>query len=173
MTTILCATIFQTAMLLSATEAKETNAESYTEARKATLETGKPMVVMVTTDWCPPCQVMKKTILPRVREHGLLRKVVFTVVNPDQDRKLADEITGGGPIPQLVMFRKTSDGWVRKKLVGGQTVENVEKFINEGLVSKDMDKKTEEPSTAEHDPTPASVGDHAAHAQQGEQAKHG
>ena len=117
--------------------------DTYAEAHRVTEETGKPMVVMVGTDWCSPCQMMKKTILPRVREHGLLRRVAFAVVNPDRDGELADQITGGGPIPQLVMFRKTAKGWVRKKLVGGQSVETVEEFINEGLASDAADKKAD------------------------------
>ena len=150
MTTLLCATLLQTALLLSGVEttpaakapaAKATPAaakaqpaakakeeakpvpETYSAARQDTAKTGKPMVIMVSTDWCPPCQVMKKTVLPRVREHGLLRKVAFARVNPDEDAELANQITGGGPIPQLIMFRKTKKGWVRKVLVGGQSVE--------------------------------------------------
>ena len=99
------------------------------------------MVVMVSTDWCPPCQVMKKTILPRVRERGLLRKVAFAVVNPDRDGDLAEKLTGGGPIPQLVMFRKTADGWMRRKLVGGQSVETVEQFIKEGLSQDEQERQ--------------------------------
>jgi thioredoxin-like negative regulator of GroEL len=106
---------------------------------------------MVSTDWCPPCQVMKKTILPRVREHGFLRKVIFAVVNPDRDRDLAQEITGGGPIPQLVMFHKTADGWARTKLVGGQNVETVEEFIKDGLALDKADKDAAKKSNRKKD----------------------
>ena len=115
MTTTLCAIIVHAALVLSGAEATPPAADSYAAARRTTVETGKPMVVMVSTDWCPPCQVMKKTILPRVRKRGLLRKVAFAMVNPDQDSELAEKITGGGPIPQLVMFRKTADGWMRQE----------------------------------------------------------
>ena len=73
-----------------------------------------------------PCQVMKKTVIPQVRKRGLLRKVAFAIVNPDRDRDLADQLTGGGPVPQLVMYRKTTKGWCRQALVGGQSVEAVE-----------------------------------------------
>jgi len=141
MTTMLCATVVQIALLLTGAEATTPDSETYTEAHRATVETGKPMVVMVSTDWCAPCQVMKKTILPRVRERGLLRKVAFAMVNPDRDGKLAQEITGGGPVPQLVMFRKSGNGWVRKKLIGSQSEEEVEKFINEGLAADESEKK--------------------------------
>ena len=142
MTSLLCATIVQAAIMATAVDATPASLETYAEARRTTTETGKPMVVMVSTDWCPPCQMMKKTVLPRVREHGLLRKVAFAMVNPDRDRDLAEKLTGGGPIPQLLMFRKTANGWVRKKLVGGQSTETVEEFITEGLAKDKADKKS-------------------------------
>jgi thioredoxin-like negative regulator of GroEL len=148
-TTTLCATVLQAALLLTGAEATQPTAETYADARQVTMKTGRPMVVMVSTDWCAPCQMMKRTILPRVREHGLFRKVAFAVVNPDRDTELANEITGGGPVPQLVMFRKTSKGWVRKKLIGGQSVETVEEFINEGLASDKADKKTDKKTEVE------------------------
>ena len=141
MTTMLCATVMQAALLLPGANDSPITGPTYAEAHRVTVATGKPMVVMIGTDWCSPCQMMKKTILPRVREHGVLRRVAFAVVNPDRETDLANEITGGGPIPQLVMFRKTSKGWVRRKLVGGQSVEDVEKFINDGLASDAADKK--------------------------------
>jgi hypothetical protein len=92
--------------------------------------------------------------MPRVRERGLLRKVAFAMVNPDRDGELAEQITGGGPIPQLVMFRRTAKGWVRQKLIGGQSVETVEEFISDGLAqdaaakkapAQQSDKKTSHP----------------------------
>jgi thiol-disulfide isomerase/thioredoxin len=148
MTALLLSTIIQTAILTTGAEAKPVSLETYTEAHRATTETGKPMVVMVGTDWCPPCQAMKKNVLPRVRELGLLRKVAFAVVNPDREKALAEKLTGGGPIPQLVMFRKTDNGWMRRKLVGGQSVETVEQFINEGL-AKDAGEKQKTSSSVD------------------------
>lgn len=143
MTFLFCAAVVQSALLLTGADAPSADAsETYEAAHQTTVETGKPMVVMVGTDWCGPCQAMKKTILPRVREHGLLRKVAFAMVNADRDHDLAEKLTGGGPVPQLVMFRKTADGWMRKKLVGSQSVETVEEFINDGLASDKAEKKT-------------------------------
>ncbi len=155
MTTILCATIVQTALLLTGAEATAAAAESYAEAHRTAVETGKPIVVLVSTNWCVPCQTMKRRIMPRVRTHKSFSKVAFAVVNPDEESELAEQLTGGGPIPQLVMYRKTANGWVRQKLVGGQTEEDVEKFINEGLASDESEKKAEaakasDPPAAEH-----------------------
>ena len=79
--------------------------------------------------------------MPRVRAGGLLRKVAFAMVNADRERELAEKLTDGGPVPQLVMFRKTSHGWLRRRLVGAQSVETVEQFINEGLAQDGGDKK--------------------------------
>jgi thioredoxin-like negative regulator of GroEL len=112
-------------------------AETYAEAHKAMIETGKPMVVMVGTDWCGPCQKMKKTVLPEVRRHGLLRRVAFALVNADREQSLAGKLIGKGPVPQLIMFHKTDKGWQKKKLVGGQSVETVESFIRTAGISEE------------------------------------
>ena len=115
MTLTLCAALMQTVLLTSPTD----SAETYTEARRQITETGRPMVVMVSTDWCGPCQSMKRNVLPRLRERGMFKKVAFAQVNADRDSELAKELTGGGPVPQLVMYRRSGHGWVRRKLVGG------------------------------------------------------
>ena len=111
--------------------------DSYTDAHQASVKTGKPMLVMVSTDWCPACQVMKKRIMPQVRERGLLSRISFATVDPDQEGELAHQLIGSGPIPELVMYRKTPRGWIRRVLIGAQSVEGVEQFINQGSVADD------------------------------------
>jgi thioredoxin-like negative regulator of GroEL len=110
-----------------------TGDSSYAAAYQETLATGKPIVVMVSTDWCAPCQTMKRQVLPEVRKRGVLEKVAFAVVNPDHEQQLGRQLLGGGPIPQLIMYRSTPQGWMRRKLIGGQSVSQVEQFINRGL----------------------------------------
>ena len=110
--------------------------ETYTDAHQPPVKTGKPMLVMVSTEWCPACQVMKRRILPQIRERGLLSRVAFANVNPDQEGALSHQLIGNGPIPELVMYRKTPRGWIRRVLIGSQSVENVEQFINEGTVRR-------------------------------------
>ncbi len=122
------------AMLLPiATSEKKTEAETYAAAYKAIVETGKPMVVMVGTEWCPPCQAMKRHILPELRKRRCFGKIVFARVNADDEAGLAKRLTGGGPVPQLIMFRKTKNGWARRKLIGKQSAETVERFVEQGL----------------------------------------
>jgi thiol-disulfide isomerase/thioredoxin len=115
--------------------------ESYADAHQASMKSGKPMLVMVSTEWCPACQVMKRRILPQIRERGLLKRVAFASVNPDQEGELSRQLIGGGPIPQLVMYRKTPRGWTRRAMVGSQSVESVEQFINQGTVADDDEEK--------------------------------
>lgn len=126
MTGLTLAAVLQASILM-------TGADSYGAAHKVTTKTGRPMIVLVGADWCPACVEMKNKVVPKVKRRGLLRKVAFAVVNLDRQRKLGRQLTGGGPIPQLVMYRKTSNGWRRRRLVGGQSVKNVSKFIEEGI----------------------------------------
>lgn len=133
--------------------------ENYADAHAKTIETGRPMLVMVSTDWCMPCQMMKKTVIPQVRERGVLARVAFAIVNPDRDRELAHKITGGGPIPQLILYRKTSEGWTRKTLIGGQSVETVEQFINEGVANDATAKQQPAKEHAETTKKAASTSD--------------
>lgn len=116
-------------------------APSYSDAHRAATETGKPIVVMVSAEWCGPCQKMVKTVLPQVRSHGLLKRVSFAIVNVDREKTLARKLIGGGPVPQLVMFRRTNQGWLRRRLVGGQSTKAVEKFIQQGIAKDEAAKK--------------------------------
>lgn len=107
--------------------------ETYAAARRDLEETGKPMLIMVGTQWCGPCQKMKTLVLPQLRQRGVLGRVAFAQVDADRDGELARQLTGGGPVPQLVMYRQTPNGWVRRKLIGAQSIEAVEQFVAEGL----------------------------------------
>jgi len=145
--------------MLQWTMAAAPPSESYAEARQVVETTGKPMLVMVGAEWCGPCQKMRTQILPRLRERGTLRSVAFAHVDADAQSRLAAELTGGGPVPQLVMYRKTPQGWFRRKLVGVQPVETVERFIQEGVElaagAAEQPAGAPEPATEPKQPPPA------------------
>lgn len=115
-----------------------TGEDNYADAHHEA-EAGKPLVVMVGAEWCGPCQQMKQAVIPQVRKRGLLRKVAFAIVDVDRERKLARKLIGSGSVPQLIMFRRTSHGWARNRLVGGQSVDSVEKFISRGIAQDESD----------------------------------
>lgn len=131
-----------------------TGTDGYAEAHQMVKETGRPMLVVVGADWCPACQTLEKTVLPQVRKRGLLRRVAFAVVNLDHEQELGQQLTAGGPIPQMLMYRKTANGWKMRRMVGNQSVEAVESFINEGL-ALDEDAKKKQKSEPKKEPSPA------------------
>ncbi|NQT36570.1 MAG: thioredoxin family protein [Planctomycetes bacterium] len=111
----------------------DSDSETYSEAVRQSNETGRPILVMVSADWCGACQRMKSTVIPQAKTRGIFSDVSFAVINMDQQRDLGRQLTGGGPIPQLVMYSKTADGWKRQKLVGMQSIDTVERFIEKGI----------------------------------------
>ncbi|HXT58887.1 MAG TPA: thioredoxin family protein [Pirellulales bacterium] len=113
-----------------------TGANNYADAHKVHSETGRPMVILVGAEWCPACVQMKNSVLPQVARRGLLKKVAFATVNADRQSGLAKQLMRGGSIPQLIMYRRTADGWKRHLLVGKQSPEQIEAFINRGLVAE-------------------------------------
>ncbi|MFH1919932.1 MAG: thioredoxin family protein [Planctomycetota bacterium] len=133
-------TTFSLALLCQASILAST-ADTYTEAYHASTKTGRPMVVMVSAEWCPACRTMKKEVIPQVEEKGLLGKVSFAMVNLDRQQELGRKLTRGGPIPQLLMFRRTAEGWRLSRLTGRQSVRKVEAFIDRGLERDATEKK--------------------------------
>jgi len=85
---------------------------------------------------------MKKDVLPEVKRHGILRNVAFAEVDLDEERELGSELTDGGPIPQIVVYRKTPVGWRLRRLIGGQDVRTVEQFILQGVQDDQKDKQS-------------------------------
>jgi thioredoxin-like negative regulator of GroEL len=132
-----------------------TGAETYAEAHQESVETGKPMFVLIGADWCGPCQELKKTVIPQIEKKGLMKRVAFVKINADQESDLAKQLGGGGSIPQLILLRKTDSGWGRRKLVGLQSADTLEKFIKEEIdlaesgASENADAKTAKTSAKE------------------------
>jgi len=118
-------------------------AESYAEAYRLANQTGRPMVVLVGAEWCGPCQNMKRQVIPQVRRRGLFGRVAFATVNVDRQRELGKRLIRGGPIPQLLMFRRTNQGWRLSRLTGGQSVGKVASFIDDGLKRDAAEKEAE------------------------------
>lgn len=133
MTSLTLATILQASIIA-------VGADDYAAARRETTDTGRPMVILVGADWCPACQTMKNEVVPQVKRRGLLGRVAYAVVNLDRQKDLGQQLVADGPIPQFIMYRKTRDGWKRRRLVGGQSAESVEAFIKEGLELDKNDK---------------------------------
>lgn len=118
-----------TVALLLQTSIVAADVNTYAAAHKQTLETGRPLVVLVGADWCPACQQMKQNVIPQAKRQGLLNRVAFATVNSDQEPGVARQLMRGGSIPQLIMYRKTKDGWMRRQLTGAQSLEALDSFL--------------------------------------------
>lgn len=118
------------------------SAETYSEAHKATTEKGYPLVVVVGASWCPACQEMKTKVIPELKRDGVLKDVAFAQVDLDEETELATKLTDGGPIPQIVVYRKTPVGWRLRRLIGGHDVRTVERFILQGVASDEASDPT-------------------------------
>ena len=105
----------------------------YKEAYQASQTSGKPLVVLVGTDWCPGCKQMKGRVLPELGKRGVLRRVAFARIDSDQQSKLARTIMSGGTIPQLILYHKTPRGWKRQQLTGAHSADAVEAFLEKGI----------------------------------------
>ncbi len=124
-------TSFTLALLLQASLATTNHTNSYAAAHKMQVDSGRPLVVLVGTDWCPACRQMKDQVIPQARRKGLLKRVAFAVVNADHEHDLARRLMRGGSIPQLVMFERRADGtFKRTQLTGAQSVESLTSFID-------------------------------------------
>jgi thioredoxin-like negative regulator of GroEL len=119
---------------------------SYATAHEMTSKTGRPMVILVGAKWCPACVQMKDNVVPQLKKRGSLTQVSYAEVDLDRERELGQQLTKGGPIPQLLMYRKTELGWRLRRIVGGQNVENVGRFIAQGI-ALDRASKTHEVSS--------------------------
>jgi thiol-disulfide isomerase/thioredoxin len=121
--------------------------ETYTQAHRLTTRTGRPMVVLVGAEWCPACKVMKDTVIPAVKKRGGLNKVSFAVVDIDEEKELGKTLINRGPIPQLLMYRRTPLGWRLRRIVGGQSVKSVETFVETGIKLDEAAKSGQEQKT--------------------------
>ncbi|GAB6165485.1 thioredoxin family protein [Thermostilla marina] len=107
---------------------------SYANAYRSSMETGRPLVVLVGAEWCPACRTMKTEVLPVLEKRGELKRVAFAQVDYDAEGKLARELTNGGAIPQLLVFEHNNGrDWKVRRLIGSQPVEKVVRFLREGL----------------------------------------
>lgn len=106
----------------------------YATAYKNAQAGDKPLLVLVTAKWCPPCQSMKKNTIPRLLKKSAFKGYHYTNVDLDKDSSVARQLIGGRGVPQLILFEKKAGKWTRKFLSGYNSVASVEKFVQKPVV---------------------------------------
>lgn len=71
---------------------------SYGEARQASIEQERPLIVLVGAEWCGACRIVKPCI-PRLRRMGC-----FCYLDYDRHPKLA-KLLGVKTLPHLIIWR--------------------------------------------------------------------
>ncbi len=91
----------------------------------------KPLLVLVTAEWCPPCRMMKQTTIPRLIESNKFKDVHFATVDLDRNSTDARNLIGSRGVPQLVIYEKQNEAWKVRFLSGYHDVASVESFLNQ------------------------------------------
>ena len=104
--------------------------DDYKRAYNRSLTTGRPLLVLLGAQWCPACQRMKNSTLPEVAEAGGMENLEFAYVDFDLQRNLANRLSRGKSIPQLIWMAKTQTGWDSRVLVGAKSSREVRSFID-------------------------------------------
>ncbi len=109
----------------------------YATAYHQSAENNRPLLVLVTANWCPPCQVMKATTIPELVAKNAFSGVNYATVDYDAQVELASQLIGERGLPQLLLFQKVDGEWQRRYLAGIQTVASVESFMQAaGVVTR-------------------------------------
>lgn len=120
--------------LFAATTLNAQKPVNYKTAYKRAQAGDKPLLVLITATWCPPCQVMKKTTIPELMQKEAFKDFHYATVDLDQEPTIARQLIGSRGVPQLIMFEKRDDKWVRRYLRGIQTPQTVEAFVAQAKV---------------------------------------
>jgi thiol:disulfide interchange protein len=117
------------AVLFSAQPANAQQPVDYKTAYERAQEGDKPLLVLITAEWCPPCQVMKTTTIPELMQKAAFKDFHYATVDLDKEKKLGRKLIGDRGVPQLIMYEKRDGQWVRRYLRGIQTPQTVEAFV--------------------------------------------
>lgn len=117
------------ALLLTAVLAPIQEPTDYKTAYERAQAGNRPLLVLVTAEWCPPCQRMKSTTMPELLSREAFKDVHYATVDYDRDAELAKQLIGGRGVPQLLMFEKREGKWVRRYMTGYKSADVVQAFI--------------------------------------------
>ena len=109
--------------------ANENGPTDYKTAYERAQNGDKPMLVLVTADWCAPCQTMKASTIPQLMARNSFQNFHYATVDLGKEEQLARKLIGKRGVPQFIVFEKKNEKWQRRYLRGIQSVASVEAFI--------------------------------------------
>lgn len=101
---------------------------SYADALKASKESGKPVVMIFSAAWCPPCQANKHNVYPSAAVQRFHDKFVWAYLDADNEANVpAMQKFGVTGIPHIQFLDK--GGKSLGNAVGGTTPEEFAKVL--------------------------------------------
>ena len=102
---------------------------SFRSVTSAAAKSGKPVVVVFSASWCPPCQAMKKDVYPSAVVSKLHDKFEWAYLDvDDSDNEKAAKKFGVQGIPHVQFLDK--DGKPIGQQVGGVSPEEFASLLN-------------------------------------------
>lgn len=112
---------------------------SYEKAFQEAQSRKQPLVVLVGAQWCPGCQTMKQSVMPRMAQRGGLSSVSYAIVDTDAEPRLASSLMRGGTIPQLIIFHQEGGQWRRQQITGATSEGEVSRLIARAVAAQDKE----------------------------------
>lgn len=102
---------------------------TYAEAYQRSVNTGKPLVILVGAEWCSACKNVKRTTISRLQREGAMKDVVYLSLDTDKHGPVASKLMRGNTVPQMIIFHQDETGWHKQHMVG---------LLNENVVRSAM-----------------------------------
>lgn len=103
---------------------------SHAAALKASKESGKPVVMIFSASWCPPCQANKKNVYPSKEVKAHHDQFVWAYLDADDDANIpAMQKAGVNGIPHIEIIDKT--GKTIGQAIGGTSPAAFAKVLEE------------------------------------------
>lgn len=100
--------------------------ETYGEAHKASLEDGKPLVVLVCASWCAPCRELDRRLA-----RADLSGVHFVKLDIDRQPMQAAKVRRAAAVPELVIYARRSGRWKSWRRIGLQSRRELAALLRE------------------------------------------
>lgn len=102
---------------------------TFAEGRAKSIEDRKPLLTIVSAEWCLPCQTLKRDVIKPMEKNGDFEDVVVCILDIDKtDEYITNQVITKRTVPQLVMYFKKDGEWKILRVSGYDN--NPEKMKN-------------------------------------------
>lgn len=107
--------------------------DSYRSAMNDAKKTGKPVVLVFSASWCPPCQTMKKSVYPSETVKAFHDKFIWAYLDvDDNDNEKPAKQYGVSGIPHIEFVDAEGKSLIEKQ-VGSSSPEAFAKRLTDAL----------------------------------------